>query len=50
MSMVFPAPVSPVMTVRPGASGSTDSSITPRPVMRSSSSIGASCLRHRRIG
>ena len=37
-TMVLPAPVSPVTTVSPGPSGSTASSMTPRPRMRSSSS------------
>src|SRR5690242_6901622 len=38
--MVLPAPVSPVTTVNPEDSSSTASSITPRPVIRTSSSIG----------
>src|SRR5262249_23334859 len=39
-TMVLPAPVSPVTTVSPDESSRTASSITPRPVMRTSSSIG----------
>src|SRR5687768_11634806 len=38
-TMVLPAPVSPVIAVKPGPSSSTDSSITPRAVIRISSSI-----------
>ena len=37
-TMVLPAPVSPVMTFMPRVSGSVVSSMTPSPVMRSSSS------------
>ena len=37
-TIVFPAPVSPVTTVKPGDRSSTASSMTPRPLMRSSSS------------
>ena len=37
-TIVLPAPVSPVTTVRPGESSSTASSMTPRSLMRSSSS------------
>ena len=38
-SIVLPAPVSPVMTVRPGPSSSVEDSITPSEVIRISSSI-----------
>src|SRR2546430_15759084 len=38
--MVLPAPVSPVTTVRPEESSRTASSITPRAVIRTSSSTG----------
>src|SRR5215468_10263996 len=39
-TMVLPAPVSPVTTVNPDENSRTASSITPRPVIRTSSSIG----------
>ncbi len=38
-TMVLPAPVSPVMTVRPGPNSRVDASITPKPEMLISSSI-----------
>src|SRR5260370_961214 len=43
-TIVLPAPVSPVTTLKPGDSSSTASSITPRPVIRTSSSIAARLL------
>src|SRR6516162_4928011 len=43
-TMVLPAPVSPVTTVKPGENSRTASSITPRPVIRTSSSIGRRIL------
>ena len=46
--MVLPAPVSPVTTVKPGDSSSTASSMTPSPVIRTSSSMTASRLLCRR--
>src|SRR5688500_17759133 len=38
--MVLPAPVSPVMTVRPGPSSCVEETMTPSELIRSSSSIG----------
>src|ERR1017187_8547356 len=43
-AMVLPAPVSPVTTANPGDSSRTASSITPRAVMWTSSSMGARLL------
>jgi len=43
-TMVLPAPVSPVTTLKPLDSSSTASSITPSPVIRTSSSIAARLL------
>src|SRR5215472_7111583 len=43
-TMVLPAPVSPVTTVNPEENSRTASSITPRPVMCTSSSIGGRLL------
>src|SRR6185436_7931401 len=40
-TIVFPAPVSPVIAVKPGPSSRTDSSITPSELIRSSSSTVA---------
>src|SRR5215470_14426752 len=41
-TIVLPAPVSPVSTVKPGESSSSASSMTPSPLMRTSSSMTAS--------
>src|SRR6202022_30852 len=43
-TMVLPAPVSPVSAVKPAESSSTASSMTPRPVIRTSSSMLACVL------
>ena len=44
-TMLLPAPVSPVMTVRPGPSGSSTSSMSAKPEMRSRVSMGAGSAR-----
>src|SRR5690348_5213344 len=43
-TMVLPAPVSPVTTLKPGDSSSTASSMTPRPLILTSSSIARRLL------
>ena len=50
MSIVLPAPVSPVTAVSPGPNTTSTSSMTPRPVMRSSTSIAQSDLPPGRHG